>query len=97
MNLFEILSNLNHPSEKKGWLETEACFTGKVERAAIGKVGRYKQVDYNEYEIRYYTAEGERFGWYTFDPLPDPNPEDIKDTSIRIRYKENKPWEFEAI
>ena len=45
MNLFEIFSNLNHPSEKKGRLETE----------------------------------------------------DIKDTSIRIRYKENKPWEFEAI
>ena len=45
MNLFEIFSNLNYPSEKKGWLETE----------------------------------------------------DIKDTSIRIRYKENKPWEFEAI
>ncbi|HCA21901.1 MAG TPA: hypothetical protein DEO87_05955 [Lachnospiraceae bacterium] len=42
MNLFEILSNMNHPSEKKGRLETE----------------------------------------------------DIKDTSIRIRYKDNKSREF---
>lgn len=29
--------------------------------------------------------------------LPDPDPESIKDSSIRIRYNKKKPWIFEAI
>ena len=97
MSLFEVFSNIAHPAKKKGWIETEAYFTGKFERAATGKPGRYISADYNEYQVRYYTGEGERVGWYVFYPSPDPDPEDIKDTSIRIRYNESKPWQFEAI
>lgn len=62
-----------------------------------GRAGHWFPADYNEYQIRYYTAEGERFGWYVFHPLPDPDPGSIKDTSVRIRYREEKPWEFEAV
>ena len=97
MGLFDFLSNMTHPDQKNGWVETEAFFTGKCERAARGKSGHYVWTDYNEYEIRYYTADAEITGWYVFHPLPDPDPEAIKDTSIRIRYNEDKPWEFEAI
>ena len=41
---------------------------------------------YNEYQVRYYAGDGERLEWYDFYPLPDPDPESIKDSSIRIRY-----------
>lgn len=44
MNLFEFFVKLNHRSEKKGWLETTACFTGRSERSAVGKQGHYKLV-----------------------------------------------------
>ena len=97
MSIFEFFLKLNHPSEKEGWIETTAVFTGKVEKAAVGKPGHYKTVDYNEYEIRYLTYDEERNGWYTFHPLPDPTPDDIKGTSIRIRYNPGKPWIFEAV
>ena len=97
MGLFESISKLTHPTEKSGWIETNAFFTGKCKKAALGKPGPYIQANYNEYQIRYYTIEVERLGWYIFYPLPDPDLEEIKDTSIRIRYNERKPWEFEAI
>jgi hypothetical protein len=97
MNLFEIFSNITHPAKKNGWIETVAFFTGKYEKAAFGRHGCYGSAGYNEYQVRYYTAEGERMGWYAFFPVPDPDPEDIIYTSIRIRYKERKPWVFEVI
>ena len=97
MNFFEWILRITHPLKKPGWTETEACFTGKCEKAARGTAGHWFPADYNEYQIRYYTAEGERFGWYVFHPLPDPDPGSIKDTSVRIRYREEKPWEFEAV
>lgn len=97
MNLFEFFVKLNHPENRNGWIETIAVFTGNVHKAAIGKVGKYKTVDYNEYEIRYMTSEGERTGWYIFHPLGDPDAYELKDSEIKIRYNERKPWEFEAI
>ena len=97
MSLFERILKITHPAKKSGWIETKAIFTGKYENAALGKPGHYTTADYSEYQIRFHTAEGERYGWYVFHPLPDPDPEKIKNTSIRIRYKEKKPWEFEAI
>lgn len=97
MSIFEFFSRITHPADKTGWIETEATFTGKSERAAKGRPGHYSPADYNEYQVRYLTAEGERFGWYVFHPLPDPEPDSVKGISIRIRYKENRPWEFEVI
>ncbi len=97
MGLFEFFSKINHPSQKDGWIETEAYFTGKCEKAASGRPGHYIPAGYNEYQIRYYTAEGERSGWYVFYPLPDPDPESIRETRIRIRYRKSRPWVFEAV
>ena len=95
MNIFEFFLKMNHPSEKEGWIETTAVFTGKAEKAAVGKPGHYKVAAYNEYEIIYRTNDKERGGWYTFNPLPDSD--DIKGTSIRIRYNSKKPWIFERV
>ena len=97
MGIFEFFLKLNHPSRKTGWIETNAIFTGKMEKAAVGKPGHYKTVNYNEYEVKYLTGNGERKGWYVFHPAPDPEPEDIKGTNLRIRYNCKKPWLFEAI
>ncbi len=97
MGLFELFFNITHPDKKNGWTETEAIFTGKYEKAALGRPGRYIQAGYNEYQIRYNTVRGEQYGWYVFYPLPDPEPEKIIDTSIRIRYKKAKPWVYEVI
>lgn len=96
MNLFEILVNLNHKNRTKSWVETSAVFTGKRNRAAnASKVG-YKDVDYYEYEIIYNVCGKEQRGWYTFYPLPDPDIEEIKDSSIKIKYNKRKPYIFEV-
>ena len=97
MNLFEFFVKRNHPGTGKGWVETIAVFTGNAHKAAVGKVGHYKTVDYNEYEIRYVTSEGERTAWYTFHPLEDPDPDELKGSEIKIRYNERKPWKFDTI
>ena len=97
MSVFGFFVNLNHPSKRDNWIETTAVFTGNVERAAVGKPGPYKPADYNEYEIRYSTEDENRTGWYIFHPAPDPEAEDIKGTSIKIRYNSKKPWQFEAV
>ena len=97
MSIFEFFLKLNHPSKKAGWIETMAVFTGKVEKAAVGKPGHYHEADYNEYEIKYFTDSEERKGWYVFHPSPEPDPEDIKGTSIIIRYNRKKPWLFDTL
>ena len=33
----------------------------------------------------------------TFNPLPDPDPEDIKGTSMKIQYDHRKPWLFKRV
>ena len=97
MNLFELFSKLNHPSSKRGWIETNAVFTGKTGSAVIGKPGYYNNADYLKYEIKYYTNDEERTGWYVFYPLDDPDPDDIAGQELHIRYNKNKPWLFEAV
>ena len=97
MNVFELFTKLNHPTEEMGWIKTTAVFTGRTERAAIGTPGQYKNADYLEYEIRYFVSGEERRGWYAFHPLDDPDPDEIKGSELQIRYNGKKPWLFEAI
>ena len=95
--IFEHFVKLTHPDEKRGWEETTAYFTGEAEQAGVRKTRHYIPADYKEYRIRYYANDKEIFGWYIFYPVPDPDPEEIRDKSIRIRYRKNRPSVFEAI
>ncbi|MCR5654797.1 MAG: hypothetical protein K6G07_04085 [Lachnospiraceae bacterium] len=97
MNIFEFFSNVTHPKNKRGWIQTKAVFTGRVEKAAKGKAGHYKDADYNEYEIRYMVSGKERRQWYVFYPLDDPEPDEIKGSELLIRYNKRRPWQYEAL
>ena len=105
MNVFEFFTKINHPTRKAGWVETTAYFTG--ERRLCHK-GRFKgdsnrvlnitsATEVYEYAVKYYAEGKERIGWYIFCPAPDPEPEEITGTSMRIRYKKSRPYLFENI
>ena len=77
------------------WMETEGIFTGKSEAAIIRTRLGPRKANYRAYEIVYSVNGKRQHGWYTFHPLPDPDPEELKEEKIRIRYKKQKPFVFE--
>lgn len=92
MNLFELFSNFHHNTNNEAWVETTARFTGRTNKTAKRTKAGYFEEKHNEYEV-VYEAEGKlRTAWYTFYPVPDPDVEEIKDTSITIMYKKRKPY-----
>ena len=104
MNLYELFSKLTFPSKRIGWIETTAYFTGDVRIPHRGRGGYYPKMinvtsdaAFHEYGIRYFVDDKEKIGWYLFYPGPDPDPEDIKGTTMRIRYMKRRPWIFENI
>lgn len=96
MNLFEFCLELNS-NRTKSWIETTATFTGKRNKAASRTKVGYVECDYYEYEITYSVGDKKRRGFYTFYPLPDPEIEEIKGRTMRIKYNEKKPYLFETI
>ena len=92
MNLFEILSNFTHKTNRSLWIETTAKFTGKINKAAKRTKSGYVEYEHNEYEIVYEVEGKQRRAWYTFYPVPDPDVEEVKDTGIRIMYNRRKPY-----
>ena len=97
MNLFEVFLRITHYRNHKLWVETEGVFTGKSEAAIIRTRLGPRKADYNAYEIVYY-ANGKRLrGWYSFHPLPEPDPGELKGKKIRIRYKKWKPYIIEKV
>ena len=100
MNLFGFFTKKNN-EKKTGWVDTTAYFTGDVRKALPkGRVGFYyndRPAKYNEYKIRYYAGDSERNAWYSFYPEPDPEFEEITDRRINIRYKKNRPWDYEVV
>ena len=97
MNLFEIFVKLTHMHIKWLWEETGATFTGRTRKATEMRRRKIVEADYNAYEISYFADEKKIFSWHTFHPLPDPDPESLSGTKIRIRYKKTKPRVFEII
>ena len=96
MNLFEFFSKIRN-NRTKSWIETTATFTGKRNKAAgRTKIG-YSELDYYEYEITYLAGDKEKHGYYSFYPLPDPEIEEIKGETIKIKYNKKKPYIFEAV
>ena len=104
MNFFSVISKITHPDKRTGWVETIAYFTGEVRKPERGRGGLYPITTniastdgFLEYGIRYYVGDKERIGWYIFYPGPDPDPQEIKDQSVKIRYMKRRPWIFEFI
>lgn len=98
MNLLELFVNYNQRSKEKVGIETVATFTGKRNIASkLSKLKMIKELDYYEYEIEYVANGEKRKGYYTFAPLPDPEPEEIIGTTIKIRYNKKKPYIFEKV
>lgn len=97
MNLFEIFVKLTHMHIRGFWEETGATFTGKTRKATVMRRRRIVEADYDAYEISYFADEKKIYSWHTFHPLPDPDPESLIGTKIRIRYKKIKPRDFEII
>ncbi len=97
MNLFEFFSKLTHMRSESKWAVTTAHFTGKVQKATLRNKLGPREGDYNAYEITYYADERKIYGWHTFYPLPDPDPEFLKGSSIYIRYNRKKPHIFELV
>lgn len=96
MNFFELMVNLNHRDKTLSYVETTATFTGKRNIAGrMTKTGTVHEMDYYEYEIEYEAKGKLRRGFYSFYPLPDPEPDEIKGKTIGIRYNKRKPYLFE--
>ena len=95
MNLFEIFSKMTHLRNRNEWVETTGTFTGKTRKDfTYVRYGTKKQ-DYSSYEIVYNTEDKQTHSWYAFYPLPDPDPSEVEGTTMRLRYKKNRPWIFE--
>lgn len=97
MNLFEFCTKLNHKKKEKGWVEVTATFTGKRNVRELRTKAGYIAKDFHEYEIEY-PVNGEKMtGWHVFYPAPEPEADEIKGETIRIKYHEKKPWRFETV
>ena len=97
MNFFELIFRITHYRNPHMWIKTDGIFTGKSEAAIIRTRLGPRRADYSAYEIEYY-ANGKRLReWYSFHPLPDPAPEELKGSKIQIRYKKRKPYIFEKV
>lgn len=97
MNLFEIFSSLNHKSRISSWIETTATFTGDRNRAAARTKTGFREKEYFEYAITYDVSGKTQTGYYSFYPLPDPEIDEIKGKTIKIKYNKRKPYLFELI
>lgn len=94
MNIFKAFADIRN-SKTELWVETTATFTGNRNKAFGRTKTGYYELDYYEYEITYSADDKLRKGFYKFYPLPDPEPEEIKDKTMRIKYNPKKPYMFE--
>lgn len=95
MNLLELFLKLR-TDRTKSWIETTATFTGRRNKAAARTKTGYHELDHYEYELTYWVDDKEESGLYSFYPLPDPDVEEIKGKTMRIKYNRKKPFMFEA-
>ena len=93
MSLFGFFVNLRNKSTES-WIETTATFTGKRNKVASKTKVGFRELDYYEYEITYNDGEKLRRGFYMFYPVIDPDSEEIKGETIRIKYNKKKPYHF---
>ena len=97
MNFFEMIFKLTHKRSSLIWDETDATFTGKVEKALLHSKSGFYEASYNAFQIRYYAGDKLIYASYPFYPLPDPDPDELRGKKLRIRYKKLRPHVFEAV
>ena len=97
MNVFEFFFRITHKRSSLIWEETTATFTGRVRSGEIKTRAGFIKTDYNAYEIAYWADEKKIYSYYTFHPLPDPDPASLLGTTMKIRYKKRRPHVFEMI
>lgn len=95
MSLFGFFVDLQN-NRRKSWIETTATFTGNRNKFSTKTKVGFKELDYYEYEITYNDGKKIRRGFYTFYPVKDPNPDEIKGKTIKIKYNKKKPYQFVA-
>lgn len=94
-SLFEVLSELHYKDKKRDWVETTGVYTGKFNKDAVAKKTGYVLETYSEYEVKYNVEGKPHYGWYSFYPLPDPDPIDLSGQIVQVRYNKRKPYIFE--
>lgn len=92
MNLMEFFVNMNQRDKQKNWIEATATFTGKRNRAARKVKYGFVEENWYTYEVTYEVKGKEQRSWYEFHPLPDPEPDEIRGTTVQIHYKKSKPF-----
>ena len=92
MNLFDFFSKFTHKTNTRNWIETTATFTGRRNKAAARTKAGFHELDYYEYEITYDVDGKRKRAWYTFYPLPDPEPGEIQGNHMRIKYNKHRPY-----
>ena len=97
MTVFEIFFKLTHIRSSLFWAETDAVFTGKVEKALLRSKSHFYEAGYNAFQVKYYAGDKLIYASYPFYPLPDPDPEELRGKKLRIRYRKLRPHVFEAI
>ena len=97
MTAFELFFKLTHIRSSLFWAETDAVFTGKVEKALLRSKSGFYEAGYNAFQIRYYADDELIFASYPFYPLEDPDPQELQGKKLKIRYKKLRPHVFEAI
>ncbi len=97
MTAFEVFFKLTHIRSSLVWAETDAVFTGKVEKALLRSKHGFYEASYNAFQIKYYAGDKLIFASYPFYPLEDPDPEELRGKKLRIRYRKLRPHVFEAI
>lgn len=95
MNPMDFFVNLTNHKNSSQWIEAIATFTGLCEKAVTYTKYGTKQQDYNRYEVVYMTGDKQCHSWYSFYPIPDPDAESLKGTTMRIRYNKRRPFIFE--
>lgn len=95
------MSNIQNRKKMGAWEETTATFTGKCNQKPVeSKINQYNYAQthpYCEYEITYIANGKTQSAWYTFYPVADPEPEDIRGETIQIRYNKHRPWNYEVV
>lgn len=84
-------------NEENNWIYTTGKFTGRKKYVVVRSLkGLIQKKEYYEYEILFYTDNGEKRVWHHFYPLPDPL-DDFEGIEVKLKYNPKKSWRFKIV